>query len=43
MMKLAHLPAQQGKLSEGFGLLLVGFVLVAVVFWIVARSVKDTL
>jgi hypothetical protein len=43
MMRLAGLPLEQGRPSEGFGLLLVGLVLVAVVFWIVARNVKDTL
>ncbi len=49
-MRLAHAPPalwlarfrnSHGSLSEGFGLLLLGLVLLAVVLWIVARSLKD--
>jgi len=45
MIRLAHALAERrvshGVLSEGFGLLLVGLVVLALVVWIVLRSVKD--
>ena len=42
MMKVAeHLVADRGRLSEGFGLLLVGLVVCALVLWVLARSGGD--
>lgn len=50
MLRRAHTPAalwlarfrnSHGSLSEGFGLLLVGLVLLALVLWIVVRSARD--
>lgn len=38
---LARLRSSHGNLSEGFGLLLLGLVLLVLVLWIVARSLKD--
>ena len=40
---LARLRNSHGSLSEGFGLLLLGLVLLFLVLWIVARSLKDAL
>jgi len=38
---LRELRVSHRTLSEGFGLLLVGFVLLALVLWILTRSAKD--
>jgi hypothetical protein len=35
--------AEHGSLSEGFGVLLVGLVVCALVLWVLGRSVKDAL
>jgi hypothetical protein len=43
MMRVVHLPAGQGRPSEGFGLLLVGVVVCALVLWVLVRSMKDAL